>query len=1047
MSEISFELTQLATEGSAIDRLARSLLAEGADDVTQEAFLAYLRRPEAVRETLGQFLSGTVKRLVHNRFRAEHRRTSREKSAARRESVEPSSAWVEKIERRKLVADAVLGLPPSDREIVILRYFEDLPPREIARRLDLGNDVVRSRLSRALARLREHLDHTHGDDRTAWTSLLLPLAANGLRPSGLREILAVKVKMKVVLPLVLISFVVAGVIGFFRSEADSTTIPQESVDAVAAPDASPRRETAAVPQPKVADAAPVVAPKDDRDTPQEAPLLGQSLEVIVVDAATDRPIADAEVILLNRFDAIVDPKVSYRRILASELTRISASEAAKKFGSRFKTDRSGRVVIPRVPPMSEISAFAERKFGRVDLFGDIPPSATIRVVGERTLIVKVVDADNRPVAEMPVVAGPSLGHFSMSGRPTFEPTVRGKTDASGIARLTVSGLNDGAVSIAAALDIAGGESTIATEPVADWPDDGITLKKPDTTEVEITVVGTDGRPVEDGAVVRLDEHRMVGPMKEFTTSNTWSVTKSGKALFPFAQSGIEIGVSVVLPHGIPEDFTFKTPSRGGETARFEAKLTGRMIEVTGHVAFTNGDDVVNMLLFVQAIDGPGQSAVMRPMLTDALGMVKFSILDHGRPTTFVVLAQAPGSGPPRQFTVAAKDGERSVHIGDILIPPAPFIVAGRVVDTDHEPVKNAEINVQVDHRFGDRTRRPARTDADGRFKFEGVLPPDTEIAVVATADGFVQDRPFAAKFGADDVHIVMQPAIALKGKLLVDPQVDATQIGVTLRKAGAHRLSAEGHAATPRSDGQFSIPGIPEGSYDVFIDDGIELREELVLSNVAIATRATDERLASIDLRGRFEVAAIVAEDPAGRPVEASVTGHKNGDGPASLKVRGGRVIFPKTSRFAHLAASYGDVDPIILPATSGKFVVRFTAMRTIELRTKAPWNSTDADRSLLVEITPITEIVEKPTGKNFAPYRDARPVVESPTAEPRAITISAAERYRVAYSIRVEGGATPRIIPVETPALTVALDSGGESITLDLPMAAIDAAVAKSKK
>lgn len=54
---------------------------------------------------------------------------------------------------RRLVA----GLPANSRAVVVLRYQEDLEPKEIARILDLSVNTVKSRLQRALTALRRKL--------------------------------------------------------------------------------------------------------------------------------------------------------------------------------------------------------------------------------------------------------------------------------------------------------------------------------------------------------------------------------------------------------------------------------------------------------------------------------------------------------------------------------------------------------------------------------------------------------------------------------------------------------------------------------------------------------------------------------------------------------------------------------------------------------------------------------------------------------------------------------------------------------------------------
>ncbi|MHB8958328.1 MAG: RNA polymerase sigma factor [Candidatus Limnocylindrales bacterium] len=57
------------------------------------------------------------------------------------------------------LADALGRLDPRDREVVALRYVSDLPSDEIGHVLNLSASGVRSRLARALRRLRKDLDH------------------------------------------------------------------------------------------------------------------------------------------------------------------------------------------------------------------------------------------------------------------------------------------------------------------------------------------------------------------------------------------------------------------------------------------------------------------------------------------------------------------------------------------------------------------------------------------------------------------------------------------------------------------------------------------------------------------------------------------------------------------------------------------------------------------------------------------------------------------------------------------------------------------------
>ncbi|SCG39719.1 RNA polymerase sigma-70 factor, sigma-E family [Micromonospora echinaurantiaca] len=55
---------------------------------------------------------------------------------------------------------ALRQLPPTQRAVVVLRYYEDLPEAEVAELLGCSVGTVRSRTHRAITRLRQLLPHT-----------------------------------------------------------------------------------------------------------------------------------------------------------------------------------------------------------------------------------------------------------------------------------------------------------------------------------------------------------------------------------------------------------------------------------------------------------------------------------------------------------------------------------------------------------------------------------------------------------------------------------------------------------------------------------------------------------------------------------------------------------------------------------------------------------------------------------------------------------------------------------------------------------------------
>ncbi|MGY0017690.1 SigE family RNA polymerase sigma factor [Streptomyces sp. cg35] len=90
----------------------------------------------------------------------------RRRSAAERPSddlPEPVASGPGDPSLRLTLLDALRQLPPKDRAVVVLRYWEDRSIEETADVLHLSSAAVRTRSTRALARLREQLGGTVGE--------------------------------------------------------------------------------------------------------------------------------------------------------------------------------------------------------------------------------------------------------------------------------------------------------------------------------------------------------------------------------------------------------------------------------------------------------------------------------------------------------------------------------------------------------------------------------------------------------------------------------------------------------------------------------------------------------------------------------------------------------------------------------------------------------------------------------------------------------------------------------------------------------------------
>ncbi|MBK6942877.1 MAG: sigma-70 family RNA polymerase sigma factor [Planctomycetes bacterium] len=202
MTQRPHDATVLLEHAAFLRGLARSLVfdVDAADDVEQETWRAALEHPPRDLRSPRGWLATIARNVVRARLRSDQRRDRREQAAARPEAV-PSAADIAARESiRSDVVDAVLGLEPIYRDVVLLRFYDDRPPREIARILDLPVETVRTREKRGLAKLRERLDARHGGDREAWCAALVPFTAALTKSVG-GSVLTAVAALVLVIPL------------------------------------------------------------------------------------------------------------------------------------------------------------------------------------------------------------------------------------------------------------------------------------------------------------------------------------------------------------------------------------------------------------------------------------------------------------------------------------------------------------------------------------------------------------------------------------------------------------------------------------------------------------------------------------------------------------------------------------------------------------------------------------------------------------------------------------------------------------------------------
>jgi len=164
--------------------LARRLLADDndVDDVEQETWIAALRSGPDEPRALRSWLGAVASRFALQRARGEGRRARREIAASAPERAARSPAEViADADAHGRVVSAVLALDEPYRTTVLLRHFEGLSVPDVARRMDVPLETTRTRLRRALEKLRAAL---RSDDGRPLALFLAPLARTRARPES-----------------------------------------------------------------------------------------------------------------------------------------------------------------------------------------------------------------------------------------------------------------------------------------------------------------------------------------------------------------------------------------------------------------------------------------------------------------------------------------------------------------------------------------------------------------------------------------------------------------------------------------------------------------------------------------------------------------------------------------------------------------------------------------------------------------------------------------------------------------------------------------------
>ncbi|MCR9247341.1 MAG: sigma-70 family RNA polymerase sigma factor [bacterium] len=418
MSDVTLDpLEELLRESAWIRQLARRLVEPGhdADDLVQDACLAAMQHPPQHRDNLRGWLSQILRNLVRQKRRQSTRQKRREEDR-HGPAVPTAPATVDLIERattQRAVVDAVLGLAEPYRTAILLRFFEDLPPREIAARQRLPVATVRTHLTRGLERLRQRLDRQTGS-RAAWIAAVLPLTQPALSAA-----LATTVLMKsktLIAATVAISALAITAASIEWNAAPTTPVPANASPVEHQSASVEATGTAAVEERVAAD--PVTTPSEPPPaTPTPRRATGRTVD------PEGRPLADLEVALASDTTGTNSvpagaPHTRSDSTGAFELAlEHSASGRIVASDARFRTVMHTLVRRSHVPKLALVVAAPATQFAGVvrSHDGHAIADATVAVNWPTDLLSRLSDNSDATEIEQLQVRTDADGRFVLPG--------------------------------------------------------------------------------------------------------------------------------------------------------------------------------------------------------------------------------------------------------------------------------------------------------------------------------------------------------------------------------------------------------------------------------------------------------------------------------------------------------------------------------------------------------------------------------------------------------------------------------------------------------
>jgi RNA polymerase sigma factor (sigma-70 family) len=864
---------------AGVRQLVRDLLGDphAADDVVQETWLTALRRSPRAGWSWPTWLRGIAVHRARYVVRSERRRKAHETKLQRPSAAEDVPP-VERFEQIELVVEALRQLSPRNREIVLLRYYEDLTPTAIAERLALPLATVKSRLQRSLVELRRRLE---GRAFPAWFWL-----------GGATMSLKTKTALAVTL---LVIGTLGGGAWFALQHLGSTDVADSgiarvselAIDGTSIPSASAKSARI---ESSPAPSTPAVAP--------ETSVEDSGIRLLVVERGSKRPVPGAAVLIVDHRKLPRDP-------LAEERERFDKERDLERkyapYAEKLVTDALGTASLPASLSSAWIGARCGELSGETRLWETSSSPLRLEVETERIVSIRVVDAAGAPRAGVPVGL-----------RPRFEGRVgdcyqRGITNADGTCTFGRMESHrswwEGRRQIGASFGFPMNDPPILELDLEAEPRPSRELVLPPTGKVRVRVLGEDGEPLARSAFVGLAVSTSHHAAESFTwvSASTWLESTRGEVSFDYVGLGLTLTAHLCVPGQTHRktELRLAGPAVAGETIDATLRICPRHATLVGAFVEENGEPLTGLQIGVLRWQGAtrrtGESDSFQ---LEADGRFRYvldaaPLADRDDRIEVVSWLRSDGSDPRRMWsgTIALRGqtyppGEHD--LGQVVLQSTPPLASGVVVDDHGRPLVAA---FQVERFAGNPGNRQGWThlhtqsavQKNGEFSLYGSRALG-DLRVRAQRDGYVQTEPIPFVFGETGLRIVLSAAASVAGRVLLDEKLSRRQIQVYLQEESA---APPGKLALLDEQGRFHFSGLrpgpararfalapsdasyPPESADLFRIEGLALRA---------GESCDDERLREIDLRGTAHALRIRVTDRDGAPIEDVHVDHRPGD-------------------------------------------------------------------------------------------------------------------------------------------------------------------------